>query len=577
MAKPLPGYVTGPELFWLSSERSAMHIVGWMNRYNIVPRPAHLTPRPGELVLSGDPTLACSGGAGEAGRLLRELLSSATGFEFPYADDATVRLVVDPSTGLAEEGYRLSVRPEGLEALASSPAGLRNCLQTLRQLLPAAIYRQGAVRGQSWAIPCVEIEDAPRFPWRGALVDVSRHFMPAGFLFRFVDLLAMHKLNVLHLHLTDDQGWRFPSSSYPLLTERGSWRRETLVGHEDSVRRGEVMFDGTPHGGYYTIEELTDLVSYAAERNVMVVPEVDFPGHVQSAIAAYPKLGCTGEPLEVRTTWGISDHVLNLSEMTMNFCAEVLREVAAVFPSPYFHVGGDECPRAEWRSTPAVQRRIAELGLANEDGLQAWFTARLNGVLRAEGRRLVAWDEVLESGTVLEDAVVMAWRDTAWAIKAMEAGLDTVVCPENPCYFDHYQSDDPDEPLAIHGLNTLESVYSFDPAQETRSSGAKGKVLGTQLSLWTVYTPGPRDVEYMAFPRAAALAEVAWSSGERSFSEFCSRLGHHIRRLDALSVNYRPLDGPLPWQRGGTGARKAYYGPSGRATPLRPAGSLAPS
>ena len=248
----------------------------------------------------------------------------------------------------------------------------------------------------------------------------------------------------------------------------------------------------------------------------------------------------------------------------MAFCTEVLGEVLEVFPSHFVHLGGDECPRTEWRADPAVQRRMSSLGLADEDALQAWFTGQVNDLLRSAGRQMVAWDEVLEAGPVPEDTVVMAWRHAEWGRVAAETGLGTIICPEAPCYFDHYQSDDPAEPLAIHGLNTLEDVYAFDPVPAGAPAEAFDRVLGTQLLLWTEYMPTPQHVEYMAFPRAAALAEVAWSAGMGEFGEFRSRLTAHIGRLDALSVNYRPLDGPRAWQRGGSGPWKAHFGPNGR-------------
>jgi hexosaminidase len=474
----------------------------------LIPRPAKLGWRPDPpLVLTEAATISCPR-QGVAG-LWRETL----GLPLPAAaGPATIRLVLDETAGLALEGYRLSISPDRLLAVAASPGGLVNALQTVRQL-----RRNGE-------LPSVEIEDAPRFSWRGALLDVSRYFMPAPFLFRLVDLLAMHKLNVFHLHLTDDQGWRFPSERYPRLTEVGGWRAETITG----------AGDGIPHGGAYTKKELTDLVAYAAARNVTVVPEIDLPGHVQAAIAAYPELGNTGEQLAVRTSWGISDHVLNLSDEAMRFCAGILEEVAEIFPSPWIHVGGDECPRTEWKNSPV----IAERGLSSENDLQRWFTGQLNDMLRGMNRRLVGWDEIGDEGLAPEGATVMSWRGVEGGIDAATNGADTIICPVTPCYLDRYQVDSPGEPLAFEGLNTLADVYAFDPVPGALPPEAAHHVLGTQFLLWTEYMPNPAHVEYMAFPRGVALAEVAWSSPDRDFADFQRRLAAHLPRLDALDVNY---------------------------------------
>lgn len=523
----------------------------------IIPRPTSLHRRDGEFVLAEDTTLSYPDEAASVARLWRELLAPATGLEFPRAsDDAGVQFVLDSGSAPAGEAYRLTVTRERILIIASANAGLRNAVQTVRQLLPPGNYKRGPVRGQRWKLPCVQIEDSPRFAWRGALLDVARRFMPTDFLFRLVDLLALHKLNVLHLHLTDDQGWRFPSETYPRLVEVGAWRRETIVGHQcdDTMK---PRFDGTPHGGYYTRQELADLVAYAAHRNVTVVPEIDMPGHMQAAVAAYPELGNDPDGVRVRTEWGISTHVLNISEHTMQFCRDILNEVADVFPSPYIHVGGDECPRTEWHQNTLVQQRIAALGLAGTDAVQPWFTRQVSEILRATERAPVGWDEIMDGGAP-QSAVVMSWRGVGGGIRAAREGHDVVMCPGQPCYFDHYQSPDPDEPLAIHGLNPIEDVYAFDPMPPDLPDPFASRVLGTQLLLWTCYTPTAGDVEYIAFPRGCALAEAAWSTGPREFEDFKARLAVHLGRLDVLSVNYRPLSGPLPWQKGGSGPNRRY-------------------
>jgi hexosaminidase len=577
-----------------------------MEELAIIPRPARLERRSGELARDAAWTLSYPDGAAAAGRLCSELLGQPCGAGLErVGDGATIQLVLgdvavpggragdvaatgtrarrsggevsagaasvaggtpvatsDPGAGSTKrlEGYHLSVDTERVLAVSPTPAGLCNAVQTMRQLLGPGAFRRAPVPGAARALPAVEIEDEPAFSWRGGHLDVARHMMPDAFLFRFVDLLAMHKLNVCHLHLTDDQGWRLPSSRWPRLAEIASWRRETIVGHAlDPRHGGGHVNDGTPHGGYYSAATLRSLVAYAAQRNVTVVPEIDLPGHVQAAIAAYPELGSAAEPLEVLTYWTISDHVLNCSERAMQFCADVVEELLEIFPSRYVHLGGDEVPRREWSSDPAVQARMAELGLPGPDALQGWFTARMAALLAANDRRLVGWDEIVECGPLPAGATVMSWRGEQGGILAAGAGYDVVMCPELPCYFDHYQSDLPEEPLAIRGHNTWEDVYRFSPlpGQLAADDGA-AHVLGTQFQLWSEYLPDPAAVEYMAFPRAAALAEVAWSGPGGEEGEFRPRLQRHLSRLDELGVNYRPLGGPRPWQAGGTGARRRF-------------------
>jgi hexosaminidase len=526
-----------------------------MHDPSLIPRPAKIELRPGELELAQTSTLFCSTDDSlGAAALLRCLLTKSTGIELPSgSDEATVRFRSD--SRFRREAYRLSVDSERILITAADPAGFFNAVQTLRQLFPAQAFLPGPMTG-ALAVRQLEIEDAPRFPWRGALLDVARHFFAPPFLFRFIDLLAMHKFNVLHLHLNDDQGWRFPCERYPRLVEIGAWRRATRIGHQRDETRDDPPDDGTPHGGYYTKEELRSLVSYGDARNVIVVPEIDLPGHAQAAIAAYPSLGNAGA-LEVATQWGVSDHVLNLSDETISFCREVWDEVLEVFPSEYVHIGGDECPRGEWQ-TASGRARVAALGLSGVDELQSWFTREVCAHLGASGRRPVGWDEILEGGPLPSGTTVMSWRGTVGGVHAARSGFDVLMCPEVPTYFDHYQSASPDEPLAIHGENTLEAVHGWNPIPAELDAEEARRVRGTQFQLWSEYLPHAKDIEYMAFPRALALAEVAWGTNSGGFAEFRSRVESHLERLDALGVNYRPLAGPLPWQRGGVGTRRRF-------------------
>ncbi len=531
-----------------------------MRPLSLVPYPMSVTPLDGVFELTDQVTVGTQTGAQGPARLLRAMLSPATGFDLaPGGADAQIQLSITSTQGtLGNEGYRLRIEPSGLHLEAGAVAGLRNGLQTLRQLLPTESFCSAPVRGMRWEMPCLEIEDAPRFSWRGALLDVARHFLPFPSLIRIVDLLAMHKINVLHLHLTDDQGWRFPSEKYPRLTEIGSWRRQTVVGHaRDTRRAGDGRYDGTPHGGFYTAEQLRDLVSYATERNITVMPEIDFPGHSQAAIAAYPGLGNLRKPLDVRCDWGISQHVLNLEDSTLQFCREILSEVMTVFPSEFIHVGGDECPRTEWASSPAAMRRIHTGDALDIGGLQSWFTAQLNAYLRENRRNLVGWDEILEGGELPSGATVMSWRGEQGGVAAATEGFDVVMAPEFPCYFYHYQSTDSDEPLAAYEVVTLQDVYAYEPVPaELRRRGGESRVLGSQFCLWREYMPTSGDIEYMAFPRACAFSEALWSRDRVSFAEFNGRLADHLKRLEIAGVNFRPLAAPSPWQMGGHGPRQ---------------------
>jgi hexosaminidase len=390
------------------------------------------------------------------------------------------------------------------------------------------------------------VVDWPRFSWRGVHLDVCRHFMPKSFLLKMIDLAAFHKCNIFHLHLTEDQGWRIPIDRYPRLVEIGAWRRESASGHE-----GEGGFDGVPHGGYYTKDDLREVVAFAAERHVTVVPEVDMPGHMTAAIASYPELGNTGRQLEVATGWGVFDHILNLEESTIEFCTDVIEEVLELFPGPYFHAGGDECPTVEWEANGRARRLMEEHEMDDARQLQAWFTARIAAHVEKRGRTLVGWHEILLGGAP-PSAVVAAWREEGVGA-ALAAGHDVVMAPENWLYFDWAYSNDPAEPLAIRGAIPVERVYSYDPAPISLPEDARERVLGTQCQLWTEYVPTPRHAEYMYFPRLCALAEVAWSPSRadgsaRSYEEFERRLDRHLERLAALDVNYRPLSGPTPGQ-----------------------------
>ncbi|MEU1187758.1 beta-N-acetylhexosaminidase [Streptomyces sp. NPDC005859] len=533
---------------------------------SLIPMPRRIVAGAGEVRLAGHSRL-CAGTATEGvGRWLRAVLWQATGLPLPEGprpdgadgdgiDGHGIALRLAP--GLGPEEYRLVSDRTGVLIEGGSAAGVFWGAQTLRQLLGPEAYRRAPLGGdRTWAVPHVTIEDAPRFPWRGLMLDVARHFMPKDGVLRYLDLMAAHKLNVFHFHLTDDQGWRIEIRRHPRLTEVGSWRARTKFGHGASP-----LWEEKPHGGFYTQDDIREIVAYAAERHITVVPEIDVPGHSQAAIAAYPELGNTdvvtasgegGAALSVWDSWGISPHVLAPSDNTLRFYEGVFEEVLELFPSEFIHVGGDECLKDQWRQSPAAQARIGELGLEDEDQLQSWFIRHFDTWLSARGRRLIGWDEILEGG-LADGAAVSSWRGYAGGIAAARAGHDVVMCPSQQVYLDHRQDGGADEPVPIGFVRTLEDVYRFEPVPAELTPEEAGHVLGTQANLWTEVMEDHARVDYQAFPRLAAFAEVAWSSlpapQDRDFAGFERRMEAHYGRLDALGVGYRPPAGPRPWQR----------------------------
>ena len=424
-----------------------------------------------------------------------------------------IRFVTDES--LPAEGYELNVDGEGIEVRASQFPGFLYALQSLEQLLPAAVYGTEPAPDAAWEVPCVKIADAPRFAYRGMHLDVARHFFSVDEVKRYIDVMAIHKLNTLHWHLTDDQGWRIEIKRYPELTAVGSIRKATVV------RKEWGTYDGTPYGGFYTQDEIRDVVKYAADRGVTVIPEIDLPGHMLAALTAYPELGCTGGPYEVWGRWGVADDVLCPGrEKTFEFLEGVLTEVMELFPSEYIHIGGDECPKVRWEKCPRCQAKSRQLGL-KDDGehtaehyLQSYVTDRIGKFLAQHGRRIIGWDEILE-GRAPSDAVVMSWRGSEGGIAAAKLGHDVIMTPNSHFYFDYYQSLDTDaEPFGIGGYIPMEQVYSYDPAFPELTPEQQKHILGVQANLWTEYVLSDEHLEYMLLPRLAALSEVQWCQPE---------------------------------------------------------------
>ena len=515
----------------------------------IIPRPTELTLHPGRFVIGPDLHLDAGPGTEQAAELLAGYLGrgrarSATGPRIELSlsptavpDAAGTHTVGNQSAD--NQGYTLQIRPD-LVALASpGVAGLLNGVQTLRQLLPPAALDPADAGPQDWWWPCADVRDRPRLAWRGALLDVARHFLPLEFLYRFVDELALHKLNVFQLHLNDDQGWRIEIDGLPRLTEVGAWRAESALGPG-----GQMPGNGTPHGGYYTQAELRGLVSYARVRGVSVVPEITMPGHARAVLAAYPELGNHPErTLPVWTNWGISEDILAASDQALDFGRQVLAQTMDVFPSRYVHIGGDECPTVQWQRSPQARERARQLGLGSPAELHGWFLRQLQEFLAQGGRRAMAWDEKgYAAEAALSGMVLSAWRDPDHGALAVARGHQVVMTPHLSTYFDYPQTDDPAEPQGQPGGTvTLADVYAFDPLAGGLSAAdpagdASPGVLGTQAALWTEYAPTPEHVTYLTYPRLCALAEVAWTDGPRDFAEFRGRLEHHRKRLGALGV-----------------------------------------
>jgi len=520
---------------------AAQHLI------SIVPKPVSIEQSEGEFVLRRNTEISVGKDTEELGRQLAAYLQPGTGFYLKVVSEETsgqtrnsrIALHLDASMkDLGNEEYRLNVTSQQVSITAVKPAGVFYGIQTLLQLLPADIFREAALPEVKYTIPCVVIEDHPRFEWRGMHLDVGRYFLPKEFIKKYIDLLAMHKMNRFHWHLTEDQGWRIEIKKYPKLTEVGGWRKETLVGHYSDRPH---KFDGIKHGGFYTQDDVREIVEYARQRFVIVIPEIEMPGHSQAAIAAYPELGNTGNQLEVCTIWGVNRNILNANESTILFYQEVLTEVLELFPSKFIHIGGDEAPKRQWQDSPEAQARIKDLGLKDEDELQSYFIKRMDTFLASKGRRLIGWDEILEGG-LAPGATVMSWRGERGGIAAAKAGHDVVMAPTGYTYFDYYQARG-GEPLAIGGFLPIEKVYGYNPISEDLTEEQGKHILGAQGQVWTEYIPTPKKAEYMAFPRACALAEVVWTPNEKKdYDDFIERLKTHLNRLDMLDVNYRKLD-----------------------------------
>ena len=470
---------------------------------------------------------------------LNERLQKAAGFSLDvisgddplhHRDEGAI-LVLD--AGLMKEAYNLDVTPKGIVIEYGSGAGVFYAIQTLFQLLPEAIFADSVQRGVRWEVPCCSIEDSPRFPYRGMHLDCCLHFFDIPFLKRYIDLMALHKVNRFHWHLTEDQGWRIEIKKYPLLTEKGQWRKETVVG---SLYSG--IYDGKPHGGFYTQEEARDLIKYAAERYVTIIPEIEIPGHSLAAISCYPELSCGLEDhYETATRWGIFKQVYCPKEETFKFLEDVFDEIIELFPSELIHIGGDECPKASWKKCPHCQALIRKLGLKDEYELQSWFIQRMEKYINAKGRQIIGWDEILEGG-LAPNAKVMSWLGEEGGIKAAQQHHEVVMSPYPKYYLDYWQGDPDSEPLAMGGPTLLRTMYEYEPVPAVLTPEERRYIIGVEGCVWTEYMPTPARVEYMAWPRMCAIAEAGWTRAPKDWEGFTSRLETHLGRLDRLGVGY---------------------------------------
>ncbi len=442
---------------------------------------------------------------------------------------AAIRLrLTDDADGEAE-GYHLLVDDAGVTVEASARAGLFYGVQTLFQL----IGTEGA------PLPYVEIEDAPRFAYRGMHLDVGRYMFPVDFIKKYIDLMAHFKFNTFHWHLTEDQGWRIEIKQYPRLQEVAAYRDETVEGRAQTRDRGQETFDHERYGGYYTQEEVKEVVAYATDRSITVVPEIELPGHARAALAAYPYLGCEEGAYETAETWGVFPEIYCAGkESTFEFLENVFREVLPLFPGKYVHIGGDEAPKDRWESCPHCQKRMEEEGLENEHELQSYFVQRMEKFLNEQGKTMIGWDEILEGG-LAQNAVVMSWRGEAGGIEAAKQGHDVIMTPTDWCYFDYAQADPATEPLGPQAVITVEKVYGYEPLPEELTAEQQTHILGAQANLWTEYVKTPEHAEYMAYPRALALAEVVWSPQlVRDYASFVQRVKALRPLLDRWEVNY---------------------------------------
>ncbi|WP_291528482.1 glycoside hydrolase family 20 protein [Bacteroides sp. UBA939] len=526
-----------------------------VNEYNIVPMPNQMTPQEGRFQLSDKVLVVTANCTPEVQAIADSLIArvqltagiSLQSSSQEHAESPAIRFTT--VEGMPKEGYNLSVSPNEIILTASQPNGFFYGVQTMYQLLPPAIYGKEKVKRADWSLPAVQIEDAPRFSYRGLMMDPCRHFVDTDYIYKFIDMLAMHKMNTFHWHLTDDQGWRIEIKKYPKLQEIGSKRKETLIDYY--YVNWPQIFDGKEHGGYYTQDQIKDIVAYAASKYITVIPEIEMPGHALGALAAYPELSCRPDrTYEVATTWGIFEEVYCPKEETFQFLEGVLDEVLELFPSSYIHIGGDECPKTAWKNCAHCQALIKKLGLKDdttpnsvdgkkhtkEEKLQSYFVTRMEKYLNSKGRSIIGWDEILEGG-LAPNATVMSWRGVEGGITAAKAGHDAIMTPSPYAYLDQYQEEPEVAPTTIGGYNTLKKTYSYNPVPDDAEELIKKHIIGVQGNMWAEYIQSNDHRDYQTYPRAIALAETGWTQNAvKNWDCFRRRMVEDFKRMDILEV-----------------------------------------
>ena len=510
-------------------------IFTYNSKYPIIPRPVVLESRSGSLTISSEFSVFIDNSTSEVSDIAEYFVNkieyslggnieiyNLTGTPL---DSSLILKLTEGESNMGEEGYRIEINQSNIAITAQKSAGLFYGIQTLFQLFPPSIERENGLQAEDKiSLPCVYIEDNPRFSYRGMMLDVGRHFFSVEFIKKYLDLLAFYKYNTFHWHLTEDQGWRIEIKNYSLLTDVGAYRDDG---------------NGGIYGGYYTQEEIREVVEYASARFIRVIPEIEMPGHSKAALAAYPNLSCTGGPFNVSNEWGVHRDVYCAgNEDTFTFLETVLTEVMDLFPSKYIHIGGDECPKTRWEECPKCQARIVDEGLQNEHELQSYFISRINDFVQSQNRSIIGWNEIIEGG-LAGNATVMAWNNCGAAVDAARLNHDVIMTPTQYCYFDYYQGNPFSEPKAIGGLITLSKVYKFEPVPSELNDEEAHFIIGAQGNVWTEYIDTPEYIEYMSVPRLCALSEVVWT--EKSLKNWCHfkiRLSEHFKFLDEMDVNY---------------------------------------
>ena len=501
------------------------------NNIAFIPKPQNTLVAKGSFYITTKTYIQAEENSFEA-TYLKEGIQIQTGLHLKITskdNSKKIQLVVQKPkiANFNKEQYEMLVSDSKIIISAPTNQGLFYGIQTLLQMVPFE-------KKNEIAIPCIQISDAPKYAWRGMHLDVCRHYFPISFIKKYIDYLVHYKMNTFHWHLTEDQGWRIEIKKYPKLTEIGAWRNGSMVGRYDDQK-----FDTIKYGGFYTQEDIKEIVAYASQRHITIVPEIEMPGHSLAAIAAYPELSCTGGPFEVGKKWGVFDDVYCPKEETFTFLENVISEVLTLFPSEYIHIGGDECPKTRWKSCAHCQKLIQEKGLKDEHELQSYFIQRIEKFVNSKGRKIIGWDEILEGG-LAPNAAVMSWRGTEGGIAAAKQKHYVVMTPGSHCYFDHYQGKPENEPIAIGGFTSLEKVYSFNPMPKELDLEEQKYILGAQANVWTEYILTPEQVEYMIMPRMSALAEVLWGTANpENFLDFKTRLHAQEIWLKNNNINYR--------------------------------------